>query len=145
MAEERQMFVVWKRPDGFHGASPADFRVVEVGGESRIWLHKTDNQHFPFRIAGGWQEVEGTQRLNNLVNLLNRKSSDWVDWLVHSFDNSMAENPKTFLTAMTTWLHDLRGSLKGDTWEVEIMGQVLNEVERQLETARAAFLAKAAD
>ena len=46
--------VIWKRPDGFHGANPSDFMVVDIGSESRLWLHKSDFENFPFRISGSW-------------------------------------------------------------------------------------------
>ena len=144
MAEERRMFVVWKRPDGFHGASPEDFRVLEVGRESRIWLHRTDVTNFPFRIAGGWQESQATQRLNNLVNLLTQPESAWVSWLSQVYDNAPHEDPAAFIKEITGWLEELKGSLKGDTWEIEIMTQVLAEVTRQILAAQTSFLKKVA-
>jgi elongation factor P hydroxylase len=65
------MFVVWKRPDGYHDATPSDFQIVEAGANARIWLHKSDREWYPFRISGGWQESDATRRLNGLVNLPN--------------------------------------------------------------------------
>ena len=64
------MHLIWKRPDGFHGASPTDFRVVDLGGRSRLWLHKVDRDQYPFRIAGGWEEKDGSVLLNNLIELI---------------------------------------------------------------------------
>ncbi|MEZ4741934.1 MAG: hypothetical protein R3B45_05725 [Bdellovibrionota bacterium] len=52
------MHVVWKRPDGYHGASPSDYRVVEINESSNLWLHKRDTDWFPFRVSGGWKDVK---------------------------------------------------------------------------------------
>ena len=40
------MHVIWKRPDGFHAASPADFEVVELTSSAKLWLHKRDQENF---------------------------------------------------------------------------------------------------
>lgn len=137
------MHVVWKRPDGFHGAGPEDFKVVEVAGKSRLWLHKKDHQWYPFRISGGWQEQEATQRLNGLVNLIGRPMTHWVKQLVHEFDHSMTDDPKVFFTETEAWLKTLHSVLKGDTWEVEIMAHAIEEIEQRLQDAKQAFLTQA--
>ena len=126
------MHVVWKRPDGFHGADPADFIVVNLGNRSKIWLHKRDHAWFPFRVAGGWQESEATQRLNNLVNLLAQDDQAWVTSLLKLYNDSMGDDPTRFLDDIGRWLLDLRNHLKGDTWELDIMNQALAEVEARL-------------
>ena len=130
------MHVVWKRPDGFHGADPADFMVVNLGNRSKIWLHKRDHAWFPFRVAGGWQESEATQRLNKLVNLLSQGDDAWVDALSKLYDDSMGDDPARFLDDISRWLVDLRNHLKGDTWELDIMSQALAEVEGRLAKVR---------
>lgn len=122
------MHVVWKRPDGFHGASPEDFRIVNVGGRGRIWLHRTDFNWYPFRIAGGWQESDATQRLNNLVNLVDQDTLKWERHLANLFRNSMSEEPSAFLDDLIIWIQDLLGHLKGDSWELEILAMTLNDV-----------------
>ena len=134
------MHVVWKRPDGFHGADPSDFMVVNVGSRAKIWLHKKDNSWFPFRIAGGWQESEATKRLNNLVNLLNKEDAAWVDSLVRIFNDTMGDDPARFIDDLTRWVADLRNHLKGDTWELDIMNHALAEVSDRLGSVREAFL-----
>ena len=134
------MFVIWKRPDGFHGATPNDFKVVEVEGEARIWLHHADKLNFPFRISGGWQESEATQRLNNLVNLVGAPSEEWVTHLVKIYNNSMSDKPIAFFTEKMKWLNEVKTHLKGDTWEVEIMAKVLAEVMQKVESVRDVFL-----
>lgn len=126
------MHVVWKRPDGFHDADPADFMVVNLGNRSKIWLHKRDHSWFPFRVAGGWQESEATQRLNSLVNLLPKDDKAWADALSKLYDDSMGDDPTRFLDDISRWLVDLRNHLKGDTWELDIMGQALAEVEGRI-------------
>ncbi|MEY4632146.1 MAG: hypothetical protein RIQ81_2266 [Pseudomonadota bacterium] len=129
------MFVVWKRPDGYHDATPGDFRVAEAGTTARIWLHKTDRQWYPFRISGGWQESDATQRLNGLVNLLGEPEKVWTEFLTKAFNNSMTDDPRAFVTEQRAWLEDLKNHLKGDTWEIEIMGQVIGEVSGRLAVA----------
>src|SRR5687768_6037585 len=119
------MHVVWRRPDGFHGAAPQDFRVLELGGHSRIWLHKSDTEWFPFRISGGWQDDDATKKLNTLVNLLNKPSAEWLSHLIRIFHNSMADDPQTFMTDLETWLGSLKDTIKADKWEAEIMVQAI--------------------
>lgn len=134
------MHVVWKRPDGFHGASPADYEVVSLGGHSNVWLHKADHSHYPFRIAGGWQESEATKRLNNLVNLLPKKDPQWVSTLQKIWSDTMADDAGKFIDDLIGWIIDLKQHLKGDTWEVEIMSQAFDEVAERLKTVRSDFL-----
>jgi hypothetical protein len=137
------MFVVWKRPDGFHGAEPQDFRVVDIGDKARLWLHKKDTSWFPFRVSGGWQEQESTQRLNQLVNLIGKPTVKWVEHLNHEFDHSMTDEGKKFFDETATWLNSLKGNLKGDTWEVEIMDHAITEVIHRVADAEKPFLVKA--
>lgn len=134
------MHVIWKRPDGFHGADPTDFMVVELSGRSKLWLHKKDTSWFPFRIAGGWQEQESTQRLNQLVNLLHKDEKSWVEALHKIFDDSMGDDPAKFVEDIQKWLVDLKGHLKGDTWELEIMNQALSEVEQRVGNLKQRFV-----
>ena len=137
------MFVVWKRPDGFHDAEPKDFRTVQVGTQSRIWLHKKDNKWFPFRISGEWQEQEATQRLNQLINLLGKPVSHWSKFLVNEFHHSMTDDPIKFFDETSNWLSGLKNVLKGDTWEVEIMTQAIIDTEHRLNDCKASFMQKA--
>lgn len=134
------MHVIWKRPDGFHGADPSDYTVVTLGDGAKLWLHRKDHSWYPFRIAGGWQESEATQKLNNLVNLLSEPSDVWVRTLVKIFNDTMGDDPGKFVDETTRWVADLRDHLKGDTWEIEIMMHALTDVEKHLTTGRAEFL-----
>jgi hypothetical protein len=134
------MHVVWKRPDGFHDSDPSDFTVVSVGNRAKIWLHKKDHSWFPFRIAGGWQESEATKRLNNMVNLLSREDSVWVETLLRSFNDTMGDDGVRYFDDLTRWVTDLRNHLKGDTWELDIMNHALAEVADRLAGTREAFL-----
>ncbi len=134
------MFVVWKRPDGYHDATPADFRVAEIGSKARIWLHESDHQSYPFRISGGWQESDATQRLNEMVNLLGKSPNEWLSLLIKSFHHSMTDDPRAFLAEQIKWLGELQNHLKGDTWEVEIMAQVITEVCTQLSKFEEKFI-----
>lgn len=129
--------VIWKRPDGFHGASPTDFKVVHLSNQLKIWLHLRDQTNFPFRIAGGWQEEESTARLNRLINLLDQDDPVWRDALVKIFDDSMGDNAVKHIDDLVLWITQLKSYLKGDTWELEIMGQALDDVIGHLHQARA--------
>jgi hypothetical protein len=135
------MHVVWKRPDGFHGAEPTDYVSISVGN-TKLWLHKGDPNWYPFRIAGGWQESEATKRLNNLVNRLNADDEAWVTYLVKAFEDSMVDSSERYYKDLELWLTDLQGHLKGDTWEVEIMAQTLKTVSEKVGNLRQQFLTR---
>lgn len=139
------MHVIWKRPDGFHGSDPSDYMVVQLGNQSKFWLHKRDHAWYPFQVAGGWQESEATQRLNLLVNLLSQNDQAWTDTLVKLFDDSMGDDPKRFLSDIVRWVSDLKHHLKGDTWEIDLMSQVMTEVIARVEAATAQVLERAKD
>lgn len=136
------MFVVWKRPDGFLGADPKDFKVVNVGHHARIWLHKSDTDWFPFRISGGWQEQEATQKLNRLVNLIGKPGVNWVKHLVNEYHHSMTDDGAKFLQETLSWLETLLENLKGDTWEIEIMSHAIREVLARVKDSEKPFLQK---
>jgi hypothetical protein len=134
------MHVVWKRPDGLYGADPSDFAVVKIGNHSKIWLHKRDHSNFPFRIAGGWQEEEASIRLNNLVNLLDKPDSEWLNSLNKIFNDHMQDDASKFINELGRWVEDLRLHLKGDTWELEIMQETFTELSNKLKSIKASFL-----
>lgn len=134
------MHLIWKRPDGFHGASPTDFLVLELGGHSRLWLHKSDKDQYPFRIAGGWEEKDSSVLLNNLVNLLPYKEQDWLTYLHRALDNSMKDDPKAYIDELVVWLNDLKSHAKGDTWETEILREALGTIAERLAGLREHFI-----
>ena len=134
------MHVIWKRPDGFHGATPADFFVTELDGHSRIWLHKTDRDQYPFRISGGWEERGTTKRLNGLVNLLPEPKEKWVAHLIADFGHSPMDSALEYIDCIHGWLVDLKQHLKGDTWEVEIMSRAIDCTEKRLIECKKDFL-----
>ena len=133
------MHVVWRRPDGFHGAAPTDFKIIEVAGQSRIWLHRSEREWFPFRVSGGWQDDDATKRLNALVNLLDQPQSEWQSYLTRTFHHSPFDDTKSFWKEMKEWLAELQKNLKGDTWETEIMAAVLGEISNNLEQLKWQF------
>jgi hypothetical protein len=126
------MHVIWKRPDGFHNASPSDYQVVELEGHSRLWLHKDDKDSFPFRISGGWEEEDATVKLNNLVNLLSLPEKAWIDCLKERYSHSTKDDAAKFFADISEWLQGLTQHLKGDSWEVEIMEQAINLTHKRL-------------
>ena len=135
-----EMHVIWKRPDGFHGADPSDFMVVNLGNHSKLWLHKRDDTHFPFRIAGGWQESEASARLNTLVNLLAKDTNAWTNALTKMFHDQMGDDAAKFVDELSRWVSELRSHLKGDTWELDIMNQALTEVIERITSVRTAVI-----
>ena len=138
------MHVLWKRPDGFHNARPSDYKVVELSGQSQLWLHNTDRKWFPFRISGGWQESEATQKLNQLVNLVGESNINWVTHVTKLYSHTLGSDAGHFVDDLCGWLNDLRNHLKGDTWETEIMDQVIGAVQRHLLVIKPQFLQVAA-
>lgn len=135
------MSVIWKRPDGFHGASPSDYYVIDIKGNSKVWLHKHDDTNYPFRVSGGWQDEDATCKLNKLVNLLARKEDirAWINFLQEDFNNSTTENSGQYYIEIIKWLQSMKSELKGDNWEVEIMSAVLEEVEICLQGQKKEF------
>ena len=123
------MHVVWKRPDGHLDSSPSDYRVVSVGSNCKIWLHLTEQKWFPFRISGGWQDEDASQKLNGFINLLDASDEDFNKHSVNVFNYSESDDGSKFFDETKEWLADLKNNLKGDTWEMEIMGFVISEVE----------------
>lgn len=134
------MHVIWRRPDGFHNASPSDYYPVDLNGDARLWLHKTDKDDFPFRISGGWEAKEQTKRLNNFANLLPHGKDKWVTYLRDLFNHSMSEKAPEFFEEILTWLDTLPDHLKGDTWEVEILSQAIATTRAKLLEAKTDFL-----
>ncbi len=133
------MHVIWKRPDGYHDASPSDFSTCDLGGNIRLWLHHKDHDQYPFRIAGGWEEKEGTIRLNRLINLLPASDERWLEHLQHTYDHSMKDDRKTYINDLIGWLRELSQHVKGDTWEVEILSMTLNLAAERLEKLKSTF------
>ena len=135
-----QISLIWKRPDGFLGASPEDFTVIEVAGNSRIWLHRRDSKNFPFRVSGGWQDEDATRRLNQLVNKLNKSPSDLAKHLLTDYYESSAQDGKKYLKGLSAWFHELSDHLKGDHWETTIMREVLEELLQKIRSVEEQFL-----
>ena len=133
------MKVIWKRPDGYHDASPSDYLVVEVCPHIRIWLHKSDQENYPFRVSGGWQDESASRKLNQLVNLIKKPTEEWVAFLTTLFNDSANESAQSFVQLEKNWLDELRRNLKGDTWELEIMEETLKEVKNRLDLAMPEF------
>lgn len=134
------MHVIWKRPDGFHGASPSDYKVIELGDHSKLWLHREDHDQYPFRVSGGWEEKEATIRLNNFINLLDQDNAKWHEHLKVLFDHSMKDDREKFFIDLKTWLAELSEGIKGDTWETEILHEALRLTGERLESIKTNFL-----
>ena len=127
------MKVIWKRPDGFLMSTPDDFTVLEMPSQSKLWLHKSDRDNFPFRISGGWQDEESSRKLNQLVNLLSKDDEKWLTWLKKDFSESNIPETENYLESLRKWLREVERGLKGDTWELEIMSEALKEIQKHVE------------
>ena len=134
------MHIIWKRPDGYHGASPSDFSSIELGGHSRLWLHKSDSDQYPFQISGGWEGHDGTVLLNNLVNLIPCEEQRWLEYLNHQFDHSLKDNRRVFLDGLMQWIDELSSHIKGDTWEVDILNEAFSVIKKRLSAIEVSFL-----
>lgn len=129
------MNVIWKRPDGYHGAKPSDYVVLDLPSlASKIWLHRTDKENFPFRISGGWQEELASKRLNGLVHLLDKPETAWRAFLHAQFEHSKFEDLSSFMEDLLSWLKELQGYLKGDTWEIAIMKDTLDALVTKIQS-----------
>ena len=126
------MHLIWKRPDGFLDSHPDDYTVIEIASKSKLWLHKNDQENYPFRVSGGWQDEDATVRLNSFINLLPQKNQSWEKLLSSEYGNSEFKEPESFFKDLLEWLDLLKNHCKGDTWEIEIMGEVLNEVKGKI-------------
>ncbi|MBF0440805.1 MAG: hypothetical protein HQK54_02760 [Oligoflexales bacterium] len=134
------MHVIWKRPDGFHDASPKDYFTVELDGDARIWLHNEDKDQYPFRISGGWEEKELAVKLNNLINLLPNSTETWVKHLTKDYNQTLKDSPQEYFDSICSWLKDLKNYIKGDTWEVEIITRAIDTTLRRLIDSRDLFI-----
>lgn len=126
------MHIIWKRPDGFQNAQPTDFRRVELSNGAQLWLHATEKDWYPFQVSGDWSGQEHTKRLNRLVNVLGHESIPWEEFLnrvtPHTEPLSLAELAQNSIH----WIEGLKSSLRGDTWEIEIIDCALNDVTLRL-------------
>jgi len=136
------MKVVWKRPDGYHGATPSDYRVIKINEDSNIWLHKKDSEWFPFRVSGGWQDEDATIKLNSFINLIGKEDSEWLDHLTNNFGHSEAKDAETYYKETLIWFSELKNNLKGDTWEIEIMATVISITEKNIADSHDGFIKK---
>lgn len=134
------MKVIWKRPDGFHNAAPTDYQVVKLLSGATLWLHKTNTEWYPFRVSGDWAKEEGTVKLNGLINLLGVPSADWVQHLSNLYFDSEVDDPETFISDQLKWLDKVKEHLKGDTWELDIMEQVVSSVYEQIKNCSKIFI-----
>lgn len=134
------MHLIWKRPDGYLGAKPSDFVVCELADHSNLWLHKVDKDQYPFRVSGGWEDIDLSVSLNNLVNLIPEDDSAWVNHFVTCYDHSMSDSKENYLETTLKWLSELEKVAKGDTWEVEILEQAVAVVISRVNSIKAAFL-----
>ena len=135
------MNVIWKRPDGFIGSVPSDFRVLNINDQCSIWIHKEDVESFPFRLAGGWKHSDDSKKINQLVNALDKEDGSFEGLLKHFFDHSISsDKPGEYLDKTIEWLNELKNLAKGSTWEIEIMTNVFDALIHKIEKNRGVFL-----
>jgi hypothetical protein len=126
--------LVWKRPDGYLGAKPEDFRILSISGHSNLWVHKTDRDTFPFRLSGDWANEHLSKRLNNLVNLLDDTDDTWRRYIEKiSDDFEHEEDFSKVIGGLLSWVEELKKVFKGSSWESDIVANTLNAVQTRLQ------------
>lgn len=128
------MHIIWKRPDGFQNAMPEDFRRVPLSNGAQLWLHRRELEWYPFQVSGDWTGQEATTRLNRLVNLLDANDASWKDFLerYHDDDLNPGSGAEQALQSLHKWLEELKTSVKGNTWELEIMTCAFSDLQQRL-------------
>lgn len=125
------MHVIWKRPDGFQNALPEDFRRVSLSNGAQLWLHRHEQEWYPFQVSGDWSCQPDTKRLNRLVNMLDASPAAWKSFLEHVLDDEIGSQSNLSIGAVAKdnleWLKALEKSIKGQTWEVEIIKCALSD------------------
>jgi len=130
------MYLIWKRPDGFQNALPEDFRRVGLSNGAQLWLHRHEQEWYPFQVSGDWSGQSDTKRLNRLINMIDASSASWKSYLEHALDNEIGTRANTSLGAVAKenleWLKVLEKTIKGNTWEVEIVRCALNDIMEKI-------------
>lgn len=130
------MHVIWKRPDGFQNAQPNDFKRVSLSNGAHLWLHKHEQDWYPFQVNGDWEGQEQTKKLNYLVNMLDSPAQTWNDYLKHILDDVLESKENSTLASVAqntiNWLDAFKDCAKGHTWEVEIISCALHDIESKL-------------
>jgi NDP-sugar pyrophosphorylase family protein len=134
------MHLIWKRPDGFVNSQPSDFKTINLGGKYNFWLHKTEQDYYPFQISGDWQEADLTKKLNRLTNLLNSSAEKYATFLSRWYQDTLPEDASSFVDKIQEWIIELRKNIKGENWEKEIVDQTLIELSVQINSSRDLFL-----
>lgn len=127
------MHLIWKRPDGFRDALPEDFRRVALSNGTRLWLHRQELEWYPFQVSGDWGGQDETQKVNRLVNMLDAPDSEWQHFIVHYYDDVLEDRAtESAVETICSWIDDLKGTSRGNTWEQEIVTCALNDVQTRL-------------
>lgn len=134
--------VIWKRPDGFHNASPEDYRIVQLESGAKLWLHRENVDWYPFRVSGGWADEELTRKLNRLTNLLDHDDEKFVSMLTDDFFNSEAGEADQYAAELLSFISKVSENLKGDTWEVDIMSEAIEMLQSKIEGVKHTFITR---
>lgn len=133
------MHIIWKRPDGFQSAQPSDFYKVPLSNGAQLWLHNREKDWYPFQVSGDWEGQNETQRLNRLVNMLGNDQKEWKSFLekFHDDDLTQVGDVRSAVGALTVWIEKLKSSIKGHTWELEIIACALTDIQAKLKAANS--------
>lgn len=132
------MHIIWKRPDGFQNAVPEDFRRISLSNGAHLWVHRHEQDWYPFQVSGDWGGQTLTTRLNRLVNLLESRDEDWTQFLDHCNDDDMQEGGfKATAAKLVEWIASVREAAKGETWEVHIIQCALDDIQNRLKKVAA--------
>ena len=134
---ETNMHIIWKRPDGFQNALPEDFRRVALSNGAQLWLHRHEQEWYPFQVSGDWSGQVDTKRLNQFINRLDASPAAWKSFLEHSLDNEIGDHSEPSLNSVAQknieWLKNFDNSVKGNAWEVEIVKCALSDAVKKIE------------
>lgn len=130
------MHVIWKRPDGFQNALPEDFRRVALSNGAQLWLHRHEKEWYPFQVSGDWSGQSDTKRLNQLINMIDASCEAWKSFFERALDNEINDGMSSSLAAIAQenldWLKAFEKTIKGTTWEIEIVRCALSDVMEKM-------------
>ena len=127
------MHIIWKRPDGFQNALPEDFKRIALSNGAHLWVHRQEQDWYPFQVSGDWGGQQQTARLNRLVNLLESQDEAWLAYLEHCNDDDLQEGgARSAAAQLGAWIAQTRDAAKGETWEVHIIQCALDDIAKRL-------------
>lgn len=78
-------------------------------------------------------------RINRIVNLLDATDEAWKAFIDQECGDDLTPNstPEKHAKGLLEWLESLKGCLRGNTWEVDIMICALSDAQKRLKDTRS--------